>query len=366
VSATPFFGGNLADGFMPGLAIMSEMVPQKKYKFILAPMYGVESKELRGHGELRFIGDFKKSVFDKWLISLSFDRFGYHVDTHYLFRDHYVRWAPVAALRLTQSAHQPHLTQWLKYRYVNVDQHYHRGIHFEDKLFVREKRSYGVHELGYQLRSDQTLKPFTATANLQAGEGFLRANLRYNQHFAGKDKKQGLWVHAYGGWLPVYDSPKANVMFTFNGLSSNGFFSRDYMYDEWLMGRNAPSGLHAHQVFEKDANLKTLATIGIGDQWMVGGGISASLPLKVLHVYMDAALYPASISQRTELSYSGGVAIVLVKDVIEIYIPFVESKDILNSLSYVVRDRWFERVSFQANFKIINPLNFIDRLMLGY
>ena len=81
---------------------------------------------------------------------------------------------------------------------------------------------------------------------------------------------------------------------------------------------------------------------------------------------MDAALYPASITEKTALSYSGGAAIVLWKDVFEIYIPFLESNDIRESLTYDVRDQWFERISFQANFKLANPLNIVDHLQLGY
>jgi hypothetical protein len=200
----------------------------------------------------------------------------------------------------------------------------------------------------------------------QTGKVFLRLNLHYKQHFVGKDKRRGVWVQGYGGWLPVYDQPTANVLLMFNGLSSNGFFSKDFMYDEWLGGRNAVDGLFAHQVFIKDAGLKTLSTIGISDQWMIGGGMSVALPIKWIHFYMDAALYPSSISTQTELSYSGGAAIVLWKDIFEIYIPFLESKDIRESLSYEVRDLWYERVSFQLNFKLVNPLNVVDHLQLGY
>jgi hypothetical protein len=138
------------------------------------------------------------------------------------------------------------------------------------------------------------------------------------------------------------------------------------MYDEWLGGRNAVDGVYSRQVFNKDAGLKTLTTIGLGDEWMVGGGVSVSMPFKVLHFYMDAAFYPSDITAKTQLSYSGGLAIILMKDVFEIYIPLLESKDIRESLSYEVRDRWFERVSFQANFKLGNPLNLIDHFQLGY
>ena len=366
LSITPFFGKNIADGFMPCIAFMGGLLPQQHFKFVVAPMYGIDSKKVRGHAEARYIGDFTHGPFDKFLLSFSLDDFGYNLDTDYLFRDHFVKWSPIVAMRVAPDEDHAHITQWWKYRYVHIDQFYGRGINIDEKIYAEEHREYGVHELSYQRTSDAITHPYTARANVQTGEGFVRLNLRYKQHFAGKDIHHGVWIQGYGGWLPVYDQPTAYVPFTFNGISSDGFFSRDYMYDEWLFGRNAVDGLSAHQVFEKDANLKTLTTIGIGDEWMIGGGISAALPFRFIHVYMDAALYPASITEQTELSYSGGAAIVLWKDVFEIYIPFLESKDIRESLSYDVRDQWFERISFQANFKLVNPLNIVDHVQLGY
>ena len=148
-------------------------------------------------------------------------------------------------------------------------------------MYAEEKREYGIHELSFQMSSDTVLMPYTAKAAIQAGQGFVRLNLNYNQHFRGKDKMRGIWVHGFAGWLPFYKNPKANVPFTFNGMASSGFFSRDYMYDEWLMGRNAIDGNISRQVFLKDAGLKTLATIGISEDWMAGAGFSWALPFKV-------------------------------------------------------------------------------------
>jgi hypothetical protein len=249
---------------------------------------------------------------------------------------------------------------------VDITQYYGRGINFDSVFFARERRHYGIHELSFKMESDTVMQPYTAQASIQGGDGFVRLNLHYKQHFTGKDKMRGIWIQGFAGWLPYYKQPKPNVQFSFNGLASGGFSSRDYMYDEWLIGRNASEGNFTRQVFMQDAGLKTLSTIGISEKWMLGAGASVSLPVKVVHLYMDAALYPSGITQKVELSYSGGLAVILIKDAFEIYIPIVESKDIRESLTYQVRDQWYDRISFQANFKILNPFYIIDRLQLKY
>jgi hypothetical protein len=81
---------------------------------------------------------------------------------------------------------------------------------------------------------------------------------------------------------------------------------------------------------------------------------------------MDATLFSSAITEKVAFSYSGGFSIVLLKDIFEIYVPILESRDIRESLSYVVRDRWFERISFKADFKLANPLNVVDGIQLKY
>jgi hypothetical protein len=366
VSVTPVPGHNLADGFMAGAALTSGLFPQHRIKTFIMPMYGFESHKLRYYAESRYVKEMNNSNFDKLLISVSASSFGYNLDTHYVFRDHFTRLSPSIGLRLNPRLGHPHYTEWLKYRYVDITQYYGQGIDFENKSYDFRKRHYGIHEMSYQLTSDEVLRPFSARANVQTGQGFIRLNAYYDQHFVMKDKKKGVWVRGFAGWLPVYKDPKAYVLFAFNGLTSNGYYAKDYMYDEWLGGRNATDGIYSRQIFSKDAGLKTLVTEGIGQKWMLAGGMSVASPVNVVHFYLDATLFNSAVKEKVTLSYSGGIAIIPMKDVFEIYIPILDSRDIRESLTYDIRDRWFDRISFQANIKFGNPLNLVDHFQLKY
>ncbi len=365
-SVTPFLGYNVTDGLMVGPVVMPDLLPQHNLKWIIAPLYGLESKTIRGYAEARLAADFPKGTFDKMLISFSVNRFGYNLDTHYLFRDSYLRLSPSIGLRMRNNSSNNHLTQWWKYRYVDIHQYYGEGIDYISNLYEEKTRSYGIHEVSYTLRSDYVIRPYLLSCNTQVGKGFVKFNFNYQQHFAGRDKWRGTWIHAFAGIQPIHDQPKANTNFTLSGLSSNGYYATDYMFDQWLGGRNADAGKFAHQVFIKDAGFKTLATNGISEKWMVASGASVSMPLKIIHLYMDGALYESGITQKTTFSYSGGIALVLMKDVWEVYLPLLESKDIRQSLSYEVRDQWYERICFQANIRLMNPIDVLDRVVLRY
>jgi len=116
----------------------------------------------------------------------------------------------------------------------------------------------------------------------------------------------------------------------------------------------------------KDAGFKTLAFSEVSSTWMTAAGISYALPFKMFHLYMDAAFYRSDLTLKNEISYSGGIALIILKDIFEVYFPIVESKDIRESITYDEKDIWYERISFQANIRLMNPMDALDRVTLRY
>jgi hypothetical protein len=366
LSITPVIGYNLSDGGLPGVAIISDLLPQRRLKYFLMPMYGIESNLVRFFGQARWMDDMKGPVMDKYMVDLSMTSFSYDFDEIYGSRDRFLKISPRIGLRMKNLSPWSHKSKWWHYRYVYIRQRYADPVDVMTRTFDYASRDYGIHELSFQLHSDTVLQPYSLYAFAQAGKGFLRLHTHYHQHFRGKDKLRGLWIHGFAGWLPVYESPDASVEFTLSGTSSNGYFSKDYMYDEWLPGRNAQKDNLIRQVFLKDAGLKTLAPVGLSSTWMMGGGFSLALPFKVVHLYGDGAYYKSLLNGKSAFSYSSGIAVILMKDVFEVYIPVLDSKDIKDYLNLFGRDLWYERITFQANFKMANPLNLADQFQYQY
>lgn len=365
-SITPFIGYNEADGAMVGPVIISNLYPQQGFKWTMAPLYGLESHALRGYAEGRLAVDLDKGDFDKLLLSFSVNHFGYGIDTHYDYRNRYLRLSPTIALRVGHNEDHPQLTQWWKYRYVHINQFFGQGIDYTEKIFIDTSNQYDVHELSWSIRSDYVLHPYLLSATAQGGKGFVRLNVNYQQHFTGKDKMRGVWFRFFAGYQPVLEDPVPDTRFVLSGTPSIGNNTADYTYDYWLGGRQAQSGTLAHQIYMKDAGFKTLAYSDLSSTWMTAAGLSYALPLKMFQVYMDAAVYDSDLTNETKSSYSGGLALVVLKDVLVIYLPLVESKDILESVTYDTFDRWYERISFQANINLMNPIDVVDRYSLRY
>src|SRR5678815_2379418 len=172
-----------------------------------------------------------------------------------------------------------------------------------------------IRDRSWSMRSDFVLRPYILNAAAQAGEGFVRININYQQHFTGKDTKRGVWLHAFAGYQPVLDDPTPDTRFVLSGIPSIGNGTADFTYDYWLGGRTAQTGTLSHQVFMKDAGFKTLAYNDVSSTWMTAAGLSYALPLKMFHLYMDAALYKSDLTNKSRLSYSGGLAVVVLKAV---------------------------------------------------
>ena len=243
----------------------------------------------------------------------------------------------------------------MQYRFIYVRQQYGQGLNFNGSLWQQRSREYGVQELSYTFRQQQALTDLKAYCLLQAGKGFVRiaGDARIRKEF---DKHKAWYLHLFAGALPLFDHPVANVSLQFNGIQGGGIYSRDYLYDELLLSRNATSGVLSQFVFLKDAQLKTLYNGGLSEKWMLGAGFAFDTPLPLpVQPYFDAALYKDPFENGTTLSYSGGLALVVQKDVLEVYVPLVESQDIRNSLTYLDRDNILKRISVMLNLKALHP-----------
>ena len=352
-------GANLYDKFLAGINISNLYWPASKFQYSLTPMFSTGAGSVAGLGNVQY-SLYPGTAVSRVTFGLDIKSFHYNSDDHYDFEDRYVRWSPSVELQLGPATPLDFNRHFLSYRFVSVDQFYGRGINFDDRTWEREHRSYYVNDLRYTLRNDRAVSPMTMSLGMQQGKGFVRLSAEYNQKVAFRKGNKGFYARGFAGWLPHYDDPDAVALFFFNGISSQGFYSKDFMYEELLFGRSDQSGLFSQQVFLKDAQLKTLYNGGISDSWMASVGLASDIPLPVpFQFYIDLVLFPDPVEDDVRLSYSAGVSIVLVKDAMAIYIPLLESSDIRESLVYEERN-FLERISFVFDLNKLSPRKYMD------
>jgi hypothetical protein len=134
-----------------------------------------------------------------------------------------------------------------------------------------------------------------------------------------------------------------------------------------MLGRNDRTGIFSKQIFDRDANLKTLSNIASTTRWMVGGGLKFAVPGKIpIKPYFDVTIWSKESFDQisTEVAYSGGLALIVFPDLFEIYfpVPFLESNNIKEGSVYQNLPGFFQRMTFSLKLQKIDPFKYLDRL----
>ncbi|MEZ5055769.1 MAG: M1 family metallopeptidase [Saprospiraceae bacterium] len=363
----PALGWNNYDKFMLGLAFYSSPVPSHAFEYNLVPMFGFGSKEFVGIGNLKYQKYFRTGFFERIAVDLDFRRFSFDYREAYDANDYYAKVAPKITFNFRKSSPNSFISQNVSFRSVNIFMDNVRGIDAEQGIFERENTNYAVQELSYKLRNENIISPFLLKTNFQFGEDFTKIFIDWEQSFRFNAKGKKFTYRVFAGWMNEnisgFDGPF--IPFQLNGITS-GTFQRDYMFDEVMLGRSETDGFLSHQIFEQDAGLKTTAVLPSSREWMVGIGLRSGIPNPLpIDPYIDFGIIPQqNFMGETEvkLYYSGGLALTVIPNVIEVYFPILESDNITGSATYIDRPG-FSKVSFKFNLKGMNPSNVADSVI---
>jgi hypothetical protein len=122
--------------------------------------------------------------------------------------------------------------------------------------------------------------------------------------------------------------------------------NNDYLYDNIYLGRNEIQAFYNQQVYMKDASFKNLTLTPNSKDWLLAMNILLPAPDKIpLAFYVD---FGKSTTSAT-LDYDCGVALIILKNCLEVYVPIKQSSD-LNQLMFA------EKIRFVLHFNNLNPI----------
>ena len=345
----PIVGWNNYDRFMVGALLYNYDFLPKRVDFALAPMYSFESEEFVGAGNIGLNFYPESNLFQRISFDLNAKRFSYNMSELYGFFDTYLKIAPQLEFEFTKKTPTSSVQQKLSFRYVYIQQNFGRGLDTLTLEFEELEQNYGVLEAKYTYDNNKATSPYKITATVQQGTDFTRLFANGQFWIPYKDAGKGARIKTFAGILANFDNPTPDVKFKWSGQTGFNVFQNDYLFDEILFGRNEREGLWSQQIFNRDAGLKTLSNFGSSTDWMVGFGVSTTVPGPIpVRPYIDATIYQGFTidGEETLFGYSGGFSIVAVPDILEIYVPVFKSSSIRDSLTYVIRDTFLKRISF--------------------
>lgn len=358
----PAVGWNEYDKKMLGLALYSFPFPARNFEYALVPLFAFRRNELSGLAHAGYQIFLDSKIFHRLAFESDAKRFSYANHPVYDAESRYLKIAPKLTFDFQKSSPLSPVSQQLRLRSVFIFQKNVVGIDAAQGDFDYVKRDYNIHEAVYEIKNRQVLAPFTFSLTVQAGEGFSKFFAHHWQKVTYRQKGKALYLHAFAGWMD-YQKPEARVDFLISGSTGSNQAQKDYLFDELLLGRNEREGVLSQQIFQRDANLKTLSNVGSSNTWMLGFGIRSGIPNPLpVEPYFDVAIYEKPFENKAAFTYSGGIALVIARDVFELYFPILESKDIREGAAYQSRKGYFQRVTFLLNINELNPKKLVEKI----
>jgi hypothetical protein len=361
----PLLGWNSADGIMPGIALYNTTFPEKKLEWLVIPMYSTRLNNVNGVGQIHY-NIYPNSIFRRFTIGAEFTAFGldktYNTAPYYTFSENIhldQRLKVEGHIKTEIKSPLRKVKQLLSYRFVSTNE--------SSKNTILQPNTYNI--LNYKVSNRQVLKPGSLDLQFLHGNPNLATNfsqlsleaklrLNYNIYLKGID------FRFFGGYT-LQESNDFSNRYGWKLDGQNG--DNDYLYDNVLLGRNDNHPSMLSQQTTNTHGAFKIPTSYSSNSWILSTNIKIESPVGPFGIFADAGLYPftdvsnGAYSEEIGFLYDAGIYIHLPKDIFEIYIPLVYSKDITSELDYNNID-FLQRIRFMININQLNPFKMLREI----
>ncbi|MBS1638239.1 MAG: M1 family metallopeptidase [Bacteroidetes bacterium] len=373
INYLPIGGYNMYNKFMLGVAFYNLNILQKKIEYTIAPMYAFGNKDITGFADLH-LNLTPDGIFQQITIGAKAKRFaydynsfkdynasnpaGYHANALYT---NYNKIAPFIEFEFRKRDARSPLTQKISYTYNQIifDQIHYNTASLNNISFYKPSSSTNylyVNTLQYKLQNNRVINPFSLTYSLDHNWEMVKTSITANYSISFKNKNSLDFRFFAGAFLYTAKNMLNDYRFRMSGW--NGY--QDYTYDYNYIGRHEDHGVPFAQFVENDGAFKVWTPLGQTSKWMVSLNMKSpkagKLPLK-LFADVGASEFNESLNTQRVL-YDAGIELCLWKNIFEIYVPLVYSKDIKTALD--ANNKGFvDTIRFTLNLHNLNPKNFI-------
>lgn len=354
----PAVGYNQYDGFMFGLVLHDLSLPENRFRFVLAPLYSLQTASVNGAGSVGYVW-YPSSSFKEIMLQADGKTFHYNErytgnpDREYLG---YTKLAFSLSFRMNQLPVSS-VSRLLTFKAYSIQEDTFTAAGINTMQHI-----YGL--VNYQHKNTRVYNPFSYAAEAQIGADFAKLTLEGKVRIDYNRPKKALYVRGFAGkFFAINGDPAVTGRYQLN-TSYSGI--SDYLYDGTYIGRNAQSKAAAQQVSIQEGGFKipVFGRVARSDNYMATINAETDLPIPLpVRVFVDAGLIPNynpsfSNNKSTTFLYEAGLSVHLVKDFVYIYVPIIMSGEFKDYLKDNYGNKSFARgISFTMMFQGINWLN---------
>jgi hypothetical protein len=388
IFVTPIIGANMHNGFMLGAAFFNSVIPIKQTEYLLAPMYSFGSGDIAGYGEIKHSW-ITTGTFQRIISGVRFSRFAYN-GTYYVSdisfegmpyeravfgKMNYEKIEPFITLKLRNPTPAKNKLSYInaKYNMLNTQKatkailsNFSNYSSFLDIEYVTESKS-ALNESGF--RTSYQL------GNMEGA--FQKISVEGSYLFSYGQPNKGLKVRGFAGiFLQNAGDTSTGIEYYRIGNNSSEF---DYTFSQTQFGRGArfqtDNNIFANQLMFGDAQFHIIGfPISSTDSWLLATNFRTSLPgIIPLYLYADIAainermpvisVEGRSVQYTPKLYYTGGLAIVLFNEILQIHIPFIASNEITQYWDSQ-NIKFQQRINFSINLNKLAPIKALQSIKL--
>lgn len=367
INYLPILGVNYYNGFMAGISIHNYNLYQKRFEYMLSPMYGFKSKSPAGFAEFNF-NFYPKKVFQQITFGAKAKSFAFdHYDisnnnatngTNFKSLNYnYYKIAPYIQFEFKKKNAVTPIHQYITYTNNNL---------FTDSLVDPSNESTPtqpklknvfsfVNQLNYHFVNRRTIDPFGLNIDLQHTASMAKISATFNYQIT-VSKKHHIDIRLFAGTF-LAGSYSERSYYAFRASGYSGY--NDYLFENNFVGRSEYTGFGFSQFAEKDGALKVWTPLGQTPNWLASINIKSPkifiLPLKV---FADIVVCDGRALNKDPFLWDAGLNITVVKDIIDVYFPLVYSNDIKKTLELNNVSR-ANTIRFTINIHKLVPKNLI-------
>jgi len=369
----PSIGINKYDGFMAGLFFHNVSIPQNKFRFIIAPMFGLRSKDLVGHAKFNYTQYLNSDLLSNIDFKLNLKSYGYDRSYKPAYENislNYYKIAPEIIFNFHKPFYRSTVSQGISIKgYYIAEQDFKNDTLIDAKPIVGDHETYIYGTLGYFYKDTRTINPYSFRIKGQLGDAFAKISAEANFKFNYSMKGKALHLRAYAGKFfalsdNYFDYARYQLANTYSGVN-------DYLYDETFGGRNESRGIWAQQVDINEGGFKSPTLqyanqVGLNDDYLLALNLKTDLPLGKLPIrlFFDVSTFGGDLfnDDDSRLLYNAGVEIHLM-DYITIHLPVFMSKEFKDYNTSILGGKYLKTITFSHNLNNINWLKLPNQFL---
>ena len=353
---TPIYAWNSSDRNMLGLAVYNKTIPQKSLEYAFAPLYSFVGERVTGVGSVHYNFPGNNNSRGSRL-GINAQSFSFATDGP-LGDNHYVRLTPQLEIFPRVSPRSP-VRQSIRLKWMYTYSEF--LIPFIDEAtgnFARANAENNYFDITYSYENRRTISPYHFQIGAQGHEDFVKGWLDAGYRYTYRPKKQIALRFFFGGFADN-ESNDPSLNFRMDGITGRN----DYAYEQLLFDRFRFDPVFGQQFVMGQGGFKIPTALGQSNKWITSLNLKYDFPGPFpIGLYGDLGMWADGdlvITNGIPVLYDAGAYISVVRDVFEVYFPFVYSAAIndeieANGLHYE------DLIRFQLNLGKLNPLKLAD------